>query len=537
MGGRHLAQGAGGDGGADVGAAGGAETPFPRRADLRAERGRRRSARRAPRRRPGPPRPGGAAVVVAALVVAVLGLSVLVGPRLLGALPDAREAAPLAGSTGGTGSTADGAGATAAGGASEAGAPSAVRAVQALLDERASALLARDRTGWMAAVGGDGGVADGARTALDAYRQRSAEVYERLAPVPLGSWSWEVTGSGPALADARAEQLPQGSWVARTTLVWAVAGAGDDPVRRQQDLTVVPAGAGWAVVDDRDGETVPDLWDLGDVDVVTTERAVVLGTADREALERTAEVTTPAAEGVDAVWGTSWPRRTVVEVPADQAQMAALLGRDDDAGLGQIAAVTTGELVGGQGATRGDHVVVNPRGFGQLAPVGQRVVLTHELTHVATRSGAVRAVPLWFSEGFADWVGYQGTGLSRQVVATDLLRQVRADGPPADLPTTADFDPERSRDIGPAYSGAWLAVDSLARRYGDDAVVELYRSASRDALPGAPAPATSATSAGQDGRDGQDDADAALDAALARLGTDRAGVVALWRAELVELAR
>lgn len=536
MGGRHLAHGAGGDDGAD-GVDGVEQTSFPRRADLRAERGRRRSARRAPRRRSGPARPGGAAVVLVAVVVAVLGLSVLVGPRLLASLPDAGEGAPLAGSGGSTGSTADGTGATAAAGASDAGAPSAVRAVQALLDERASALLARDRTGWMAAVGGDGNVTAGARTALEAYRQRSAEVFDRLGPVPLGSWSWEVSGSGPTLADARAQQLPEGSWVARTTLVWAVDGAGDDPVRRQQDLTVVPAGAGWAVVDDRDGETVPDLWDLGDVDVITTERAVVLGTADRDALERTAEVTTPAAEGVDAVWGTSWPRRTVVEVPADQAQMAALLGRDDDAGLGQIAAVTTGELVGGEGATRGDHVVVNPRGFGQLAPVGQRVVLTHELTHVATRSGAVRAVPLWFSEGFADWVGYQGTGLSRQVVATDLLRQVRADGPPADLPTTEDFDPERSRDIGPAYSGAWLAVDALARRYGDDAVVELYRSASRDALPGAPATsATSATSTTSGGQDGQDDADAALDAALARLGTDRAGVLALWRAELVELA-
>ncbi|MBF5082098.1 hypothetical protein [Quadrisphaera sp. INWT6] len=528
MGGRHLAHGAGGDDAAgDV-----EQSPFPRRSDLRAERGRRRSARRAPRRWAAARR-GGAGVALAGVLVAVVALSVLVGPRLLGSLPTARDAAPLALSTG------DGAGSPSAGGASDAGAPSAARAVQALLDERASALLARDRAGWLAAVGGDGNVATGAQAALDAYRERTAGVFDRLEPVPLGSWSWQVTGSGPALADARAQQLPEGSWVARTTLVWSVDGAGDDPVRRQQDLTVVPAGAGWAVVDDGDGETVPDLWDLGAVDVLTTERAVVLGTADREALERTAEVTTPAAEGVDAVWGTSWPRRTVVEVPADQAQMAALLGRDDDAGLGQIAAVTTGELVGGEGATRGDHVVVNPRGFGQLAPVGQRVVLTHELTHVATRSGAVRAVPLWFSEGFADWVGYQGTGLSRQVVATDLLRQVRADGPPSALPTAADFDPERSRDIGPAYSGAWLAVDALARRYGDDAVVELYRAASRDPLPdGAAAPPSSATDGATDGAtDSATDADAALDAALSStLGTDRAGVLALWRAELVDLA-
>lgn len=539
MGGRHLAHGAGegggdgapgtapGVGGTAPGAPTGGVTALPRRAELRADRGRRRAARRAPRRRGAAPFGG---VVVAVLLVVLVGLSVLVGPRLLRSVSSGGATTSAAGSAGAS-TTGDGV----VGAASDAGAPSAVREVQALLDARAAALVARDRTAWLAAVGSDDAVTAPARTALDAFRTRTAAVFDRLAPVPLGTWRWTVTGGGPALSDQRAQQLPARSWVVRTTLVWSLDGAGDDPVRRQQDLTAVPSGSGWALVDDADGETVPDLWDLGDVGVVTTERAVVLGTADADALERTAEVTAPAAEGVDAVWGTDWPRRTVVEVPADQAQMARLLGRDDDAGLDQIAAVTTGELVGGgAGATRGDHVVVNPTGFGRLAPVGQRVVLTHELTHVATRSGAVRAVPLWLSEGFADWVGYQGTGLSRQAVATDLLRQVRADGPPASLPTAADFDPTRTADIGPAYSGAWLAVDALARRYGDAAVVDLYRAASRDPLPQAPAATGGATDAVAAGGT----ADAALDAALAStVGTDRAGVLALWRAELVELAR
>jgi hypothetical protein len=403
-------------------------------------------------------------------------------------------------------------------GDSTAGAPSSLRAVQALLDARATALLARDQRGWDAAVAGDGSVSAPARPALEAYRERTRAVFDRLEPVPLGTWSWQVTGSGPALPAERAQQLPARSWVARTTLVWSVAGAGDDPVRRQQDITVVPSGDGWAVADDADGETVPDLWDLAPVQVVTSPRAVVIGTAARSELDRAAQLTTTAARAVDAVWGTAWPRSTVVEVPADQAQMARLLGRDDDAGLDQIAAVTTGELVGGSGATRGDHVVVNPSGFGKLAPLGQQVVLTHELTHVATRSGATRAVPLWLSEGFADWVGYRGTGLSEQAVAADLAAQVRAGRAPQALPTADDFDPTKTSDVGPSYSSAWLAVTALAQRHGDDAVVRLYRAASTEP--------------------GDDDADAALDAALrSTLGTDRAEVVRLWRAELAGLAR
>ncbi|MGQ7296313.1 hypothetical protein [Quadrisphaera sp. KR29] len=404
-------------------------------------------------------------------------------------------------------------------GDSTAGAPSALRAVQALLDARAAALLARDEGGWEAAVAADASVTPGGRPALQAYRERTGEVFDRLGPVPLGGWAWQVTGSGAPLPPERAQELPAGSWVARTTLVWSVRGAGEDPVRRQQDLTVVPSGDGWAVADDADGETVPDLWDLADVEVVTSPRAVVVGTAARAELDRAARLATTGAQAVDAVWGTGWPRSTVVEVPADQEQMARLLGREDDTGLDQIAAVTTGELVGGSGATRGDHVVVNPQGFSQLAARGQQVVLTHELTHVATRSGATRAVPLWLSEGFADWVGYRGTGLSQEAVAADLAAQVRAGRGPRALPSADDFDPAKSPDVGPAYSSAWLAVDALAERHGDAAVVELYRAASREG------PAT-------------DDADTALDAALGSvMGTDRAEVERLWRARLAELAR
>ncbi|PWJ49882.1 hypothetical protein SAMN06264364_12448 [Quadrisphaera granulorum] len=481
-------------------AAGPPSTPeFPRRRDLRQHH--RRPAPRSPR----------LVTRVLTLLLSVAALAVLAtgASRLL---EPADPAAPVAAPAPSSAATATDPG------DSTAGAPSAVRAVQALLDARAAALLARDGAGWRAAVAGDDSVNGPGVAALAAYRERTRVTFDRLEPVPLGTWHWEVTGSGPALSAERAQQLPAGSWVARTTLVWSVAGAGDDPVRRQQDLTVVPRDGGWAVADDADGETVPDLWDLGAVRVVTSERAVVIGTAERSELDKVARLATTSARSVDAVWGTAWPRATVVEVPADQQQMARLLGRDDDAGLEQIAAVTTGELVGGRGATRGDHVVVNPRGFGQLAALGQEVVLTHELTHVATRSGATRAVPLWLSEGFADWVGYRGTRLSRQDVAADLLTQVRAGRPPRALPTSDDFDPTKTSDVGPAYSSAWLAVEALAQRYGDDRVVALYRTASREGA-------------------ATDDPDAALDASLASvLGTDRAGVDALWRAEIAQLA-
>ena len=71
-------------------------------------------------------------------------------------------------------------------------------------------------------------------------------------------------------------------------------------------------------------------------------------------------------------------------------------------------------------------MVINPAAFARLGTTGRRVVLTHEMTHVAVRQTTTSAVAIWLSEGFADYVAYSGTGVSRRVGAGDLLAQVRA---------------------------------------------------------------------------------------------------------------
>ena len=118
--------------------------------------------------------------------------------------------------------------------------------------------------------------------------------------------------------------------------------------------------------------------------------------------------------------------------------------------------------------------MINPATFGDLQPDGRRVVITHELTHVAIRSSTTRPAPLWLSEGMADYVGYLGLGLPRSRVAAPWLAKVRAGTAPRRLPSDADFDPARTR-IAPAYAAAWLACSRLADRYGQARLVAFYR--------------------------------------------------------------
>ena len=102
-------------------------------------------------------------------------------------------------------------------------------------------------------------------------------------------------------------------------------------------------------------------------------------------------------------------------------------------------------------------------------------MLTHELTHVAVRATTIRAVPLWLSEGFAEYVAYRSVRLSEAKIVAPLLAHVRT-APPAHLPSPESFDPANGT-LPAAYGMALLAVRTLADTHGTAALVRFYRAA------------------------------------------------------------
>ena len=137
--------------------------------------------------------------------------------------------------------------------------------------------------------------------------------------------------------------------------------------------------------------------------------------------------------------------------------MAKLIGSNGK-GLSRIAAVTTGSFE--SGLSRGDRVVVNPSAWRTLGSLGRRVVLAHEMTHLATRAITVDDVPIWLSEGFADYVAYQAVEVPINVVAGDVLDDVRAGKGPRNLPEDADFDAAQ----GDIAAAANCSRNVIARR-------------------------------------------------------------------------
>ncbi|HET9655822.1 MAG TPA: hypothetical protein VFP72_10745 [Kineosporiaceae bacterium] len=440
------------------------------------------------------------------VVLLLLVLSVPAAPPLSRALlgghgpagsPDG--SAPAGGSAGGSGEQ-DAAPALGPGVAA-----TAVPAVLALLQDRAAAVTRRDRTAWLAVI-------DPAARSTTADQDAAIG---RILALPVTRWRYRLL----ALALAPARPAAGGTALtARVQLIYRLAGDTRD-VLRERELTLVAGRSGALLEAETAAATDRDLWDLGPLTVVQGSRgsAVVLG-GDPEAARALAALVAESAAGVDAVWGTSWPRSVVVVLPADRSGMAALLGGADPSGLDRLAAVTSGML--DRGSTRShalaaaDRVVLNPQSWPQLTPVGRRVVLTHELTHVATRATTAATPPLWLDEGFAQYVGYRDSGLPAVTVAADAVDLVRRTGQVPDaLPTADAFDPARGGSQA-AYAQAWVACDLVARRAGPSGLARLYREA-----------------ASADG--GQAQADVALREVL---GEDRQTFLGQWQAALRTLA-
>jgi hypothetical protein len=376
-----------------------------------------------------------------------------------------------------------------------------------LLDRRAAAVLAKDRAGWLSAVD----------PRERGYLARQRIAFAGLRKLPVGRWDYTVLSVGPALPAQTQRRLGPDAWVARVEMRYRLEGYDTADIRRDQYLTVVSTPAGWRVagddhVDTADHRTARDIWDFGAVQVVRGKRSLVIGRRPPERLQGYVADGDASVRRVAGVWPDGWGRRVVVLVPDTQEEMRLLTGSDSK-GLDQIAAVTTGQFeVADSSAT--DRVIVNPATYGTLGELGRQVVMSHEVTHVATRQFSRSWTPIWLSEGFADYIGYKDSGVPVRVAAQELLLAVRDGKGPRALPDERAFDATRG-DIAPSYEGAWMACRLIAERYGEEALVRFYRTA---------------------GGDGGEEGAAALQRAWAELGTTQRQFVRQWQAFLEDAA-
>lgn len=340
--------------------------------------------------------------------------------------------------------------------------------VDGLLARRAEAVRARDEAAFLASVDPQ---------ASPAFRREQRELFANLAGVPLTHWSYEVdpfdtvappTGSGEAGT----------LWAPKVVLRYAVAHADTVPTTRPMGYLFARRGESWYLTGDDDlhdseRRTWRGPWDFAPVESLPTRSGIVLAHPEtRDLARRTASELDEAVAAVTEVWGRDWPRQVGVLVPGSRAELQSLVG--PQFAVDGIAAVAVADRVEpSRGVVQGPRVVLNPSTAHSLSETALRVVLQHEITHVAARGETVDGSPMWLLEGFADYVGYRDSGLLPREIAPDLARQVHEQGPPAELPSDRDFHLAGPR-LDLAYQQAWSLVAFLVAEVGEQRVLELY---------------------------------------------------------------
>ncbi|MFK4068030.1 hypothetical protein [Streptomyces sp. NPDC029674] len=323
--------------------------------------------------------------------------------------------------------------------------------VRALLERRARAVLDEDEKAY---------------DSTERPAKGAKDVFGRIDGVPLESWEYRLTRLDRSGAEA----------TATAELHYRVKGYDRAPVTAERTLSLKRSDGRWYVTDERPAKKSGEqLWDQGRVTAERGRRSLVLGVGQSPAeLRAHRELADRAVPAVRDAWPGKWPERVVVLVPRSLDGMARLLGAPAS-GYRGIAAVTTGET-GGRGRAPADRIIVNPEAYGVLGEFGKQVVLTHEATHVATRTRTTRATPLWLSEGFADWVAYRDTGRTPAQAAPELRRAVQRGQLPDALPEDAEFGfGGDAAKLAGAYESAWLACRMIAERWGERKLTDFYR--------------------------------------------------------------
>lgn len=193
-----------------------------------------------------------------------------------------------------------------------------------------------------------------------------------------------------------------------------------------------------------------------------TVRLISLGgTRTDGLLTRIAGEIGDAVGAVEKFWGTDWDREIVVIATDSQAQFVEQAGLAPNGQWQDIAAVSVADSVDFEHHhASGQRMVFAPDAV-DMSEVSLRIVLTHELFHLAARADTALDAPRWLVEGVADFVARPPQPPPPDAAANTAL------------PDDADLDvagPQRER----GYDRAWWFARFVADTYGVEALRRLY---------------------------------------------------------------
>jgi hypothetical protein len=332
-----------------------------------------------------------------------------------------------------------------------------------LLARRARAVLDGDRAAFLATVD---------RRQRRFYKQQ-ATLYANMRTVPFSTLTYKITGERPTTRLRRRYHADQ-AIQAQVQASYRFKGQDASPVLARHSYTFVLTGSVWRIAGPGDaGQQRRDdheIWERGPVRTARSTRTlIVYHPGDKALASRLLGVADRAYAQVGAAWTGRWERKAVILVPRDEQEAEELVGARN---LARVAAVASSSVE--SGATErvlGNRIVVNTDNVERYNPLNLQVLITHEMTHVATRTLG-DGVPLLLVEGFADWAALKPLGYPLAVTRPNLARRVRAGDFDGRLPGDGEF---RGSDAAVAYDEGSAFCLWVADTYGTARLQALYR--------------------------------------------------------------
>ncbi len=265
------------------------------------------------------------------------------------------------------------------------------------------------------------------------------------------------------------------SWGAPVYLDFRLAGVDEAPIHTPVGLIAAHRGDHWTLVSTKELQdgTHPTLppgpWAFGAVSgtrvpVPGAGESLVLAHPGHESEVEALRGMLPAAiSAVADFWGTDWDRSVVVEIADSAEEFSALTGNPADRTDVAAASISLDSDAPGHG----QRVVFAPGAVSTMSAQDARMVLQHELSHVAVRTKVGRGAPTWLLEGTADYVAQRPEGgpASPPAPVPLVAAMVSAHGAPDELPKNKDFS---GPNASLAYQLARSAVDYIVDAYGED---------------------------------------------------------------------
>jgi hypothetical protein len=348
-------------------------------------------------------------------------------------------------------------------------------AIRALFDSRAQAVRAHDRAKFLAGL--DPQAKD--------FRAHQSTVFDSLGKLSFADWTYSPKDGESYSVTSIDYQKYKGVddlWLPVLILRYRLKDFDVAPVGRRVVYTVVRRGSHWYIANDADLENLTssgtsvrvDPWENGPIVVAHSKHGIVIGHPDdAKAVAGIQREVESAVAHVTSFVGKAWGEKVVVVLPADHDELNRVL-EDPQVPFDFAAIARPLSTLPGDDSFRdfaGSRVVINPDGFKVGRPF-TRILIRHEITHVALFDRTGPLSPKWLIEGIAEYVGNAGAPYPPARLGADLGELIDKSGVPDHLPSDSDFG--LINDAGVGYNSGWLLCRYIASKYGRAKLFALY---------------------------------------------------------------